>query len=196
MRPRVFVDANVWYPPSVRSVALGVGLAGLAEIVTSEGVLDELHRHLAVTAKTNLSPAHAQARVEELRRTLLGARADSVCAIDAGSSLSPVGLPDPDDEHVVAGALAADADLLITQNVGDFPPSILEKAGLDVLSADEYFHDLLNEMHPMVIDVVRLALTFPPRGVQDPQALGTALYDAGLQATGGVLCRACWQGAI
>ena len=50
------------------------------------------------------------------------------------------GLPDVDDEHVVAAALVAGADVIVTSDLKDFPPQQIPKP-LTVISPREFAAD-------------------------------------------------------
>jgi hypothetical protein len=58
-------------------------------------------------------------------------------------------LPDPDDRHVVAAAIAGRADVLVTDNLADFPPDALP-APLAKQSLDDFLLDSL-DLHPELI---------------------------------------------
>lgn len=45
-------------------------------------------------------------------------------------------LPDPNDRHVLAAAIAARADVIVTFNLAHFPKSILASYGIDVMHPD------------------------------------------------------------
>ncbi len=63
-------------------------------------------------------------------------------------------LPDPDDRHVVAAAMAGRADVIVTDNLTDFPPAALP-APLTRQSLDDFLLDKL-DLHPdLVVKAVR-----------------------------------------
>lgn len=55
-------------------------------------------------------------------------------------------LPDPDDRHVVAAARAGRADVIVTDNLADFPPSALP-ASVIRQSLDDFPLDMF-DLHP------------------------------------------------
>jgi PIN domain len=52
-------------------------------------------------------------------------------------------LPDEDDRHVLAAALACVAEVIVTFNTVDFPPSVLAPFGVAALVPDAFVHQLL-----------------------------------------------------
>ncbi len=53
-------------------------------------------------------------------------------------------LPDKDDRHVLAAAIKANANLIITNNLRDFPEEELAKYGLEAKSADDFLTDIID----------------------------------------------------
>ena len=64
-------------------------------------------------------------------------------------------LPDPDDRHVVAAAWAGRADVIVTDNLADFPPDTLP-APLFRQSLDDFLLDTLDLYPAQVIAAVRV----------------------------------------
>src|SRR5215469_11395087 len=64
-------------------------------------------------------------------------------------------LPDPDDRHVVAAGRAGRADIIVTDNIADFPPAALP-ASIIRQSLDDFLLDIF-DLHPgLVVTSVRV----------------------------------------
>jgi predicted nucleic acid-binding protein len=74
---------------------------------------------------------------------------------------SCAGLPDPGDAHVLAAALKTQANLIVTENLKDFPSKILQPLNLEVKSADAFIADTIAlETGRAVQAVQRMRLRF------------------------------------
>ncbi len=49
-----------------------------------------------------------------------------------------IDLPDPDDAHVLAAAIAGHADCIVTSNLKDFPRSVLAGYGIEAIDPDTF----------------------------------------------------------
>jgi hypothetical protein len=47
-------------------------------------------------------------------------------------------LPDPNDNHVLAAAIAGHADCIVTTNTKDFPPELLTPHGVHAIHPDDF----------------------------------------------------------
>lgn len=68
--------------------------------------------------------------------------------------VATVQLPDPDDRHVVAAAWAGRADVIVTDNLADFPPDALP-APLFRQSLDDFLLDSLDLYPAQAVTAVR-----------------------------------------
>lgn len=64
-------------------------------------------------------------------------------------------LPDPKDRHVLAAAIKANAHVIVTNNLKDFPKEILESYGLSAKSADDFLTDIIDLNHEAAIEAFR-----------------------------------------
>jgi hypothetical protein len=53
-------------------------------------------------------------------------------------------LPDPKDCHVVAAAIKTNANVIVTNNLKDFPQDYLRTFGLSIKSADDFLCDIID----------------------------------------------------
>ena len=74
-------------------------------------------------------------------------------------------LPDPDDRHVLAAAIRAGAQAIVTLNLKDFPARTLDGFGIFARHPDDFILDLADLEPGVVIAVAkqqRAALAHPP----------------------------------
>lgn len=57
--------------------------------------------------------------------------------------------PDPNDRHVVAAALRARADIIVTYNLKDFPSSIEERYGIIIAPHPDHFLSKIYDANPL-----------------------------------------------
>lgn len=113
------------------------------------GILDELER--VVQREPFSLPAEAALR---LRGAVSRTFADSVVPASRYSDMGAVGVPDVDDEHVVAAARAVAAQAIVTMNGKDFPSEILARFGIEVLHPDDFLLDLVDLFPLRVVRIV------------------------------------------
>ncbi len=53
-------------------------------------------------------------------------------------------LPDPDDRHVLAAAIKAGADAIVTFNLKDFPNTVLSKYNIEAVHPDEFIYSQID----------------------------------------------------
>ncbi|MEO5614720.1 MAG: PIN domain-containing protein [Cypionkella sp.] len=137
---KAVLDACVLYPTVLREILLGVAAKGLYEALWSDRILREWTR---ATAK--LGP-EAQALAES-EATLLRVAFPRGCVREQPNIESRLLLPDPNDVHVLAIAIAGHADCIVTFNAKDFPRHLLSEEGLERRDPDGLLWQLWS-FHP------------------------------------------------
>ena len=142
---RVFLDTCVLFPPVLRDLVLGLADAGLFQPLWSDGVAAEW---LHVTARKGETGAEAAL-----------ARMAARWPEGMGPAGAPdlLDLPDAADRHVLAAAIAARAEVLLTLNLRDFPRRALAHHGMRALAPDDFVMDLwLARRGPVEAQVARV----------------------------------------
>ena len=155
---RAFLDANVIVDAQVRDFFFTAGELGLLEIRWSEEVLEEVKR--ALITRLLVAPQN----VARLLEVMTIAFPHALVAEFADEST--LNLPDQDDIHVLAAAIGAECDLLVTQNIRDFPDDrIPPGAELAIVTADEAILELATTFPtsmPVLVERVVGRLSNPP----------------------------------
>lgn len=140
----VLADANILFSRTLRDYVLYAADAGAIEIHWSQQILDEMSRNLR--ARLGLGSADT-ARLEQLMNTyieyaLVDIDPDDVARVEAVEM-------DPGDRHVLAAALSADADILLTDNTRHFPRRWMAAYAPEVL---DQFIAFLGQLHQAMED--------------------------------------------
>lgn len=101
--------------------------------------------------------------------------------------LAEVALPDEDDRHVLAAALAAEATVLCTSNTRDFPDSVVKAFGIDVATPDQLLSQLVAGYEPQMLAAHRTAVV-SLNGATDASTVN-ALRRAGAATTAALIAR-------
>jgi len=141
------LDANALYPFSLRDTLLRLAELELYTPLWSVRILEEMTRNLVEHRIT----AQQAGRIEAAMRA-----AFEEAEVDAAEieRLEPAMTNDEKDRHVLAAAVAADSELIVTFDLNDFPPQACEPLGVEATHPDDFLLDLY-DLDP---EAVRAAL--------------------------------------
>jgi hypothetical protein len=134
----VVYDANAMYGNTLRDLLIRSGRAGLVQAKWTEDILGEAPGNLARNR-----PDITQEKLARLRELINGAIPD--CLITGYESLiEGLKLPDPRDRHVLAAAIKAGAQVIVTANLKDFPAELLAPWNIEAKSPDDFVLDQIS----------------------------------------------------
>lgn len=126
------IDASALYSMTITDLVIELARTGVFRACWSDDIHDEWIRNLK-TNRPDLDPLKILAR----RRAMDAALPD--CLIENHRYLIPaLTLPDPDDRHVLAAAIAGHASVIVTYNLKDFPASALDAYGIEAQHPDTF----------------------------------------------------------
>jgi hypothetical protein len=129
----VVVDANVLFPLTLRDTVLRAAAAGFYQLRWSKEILDEMERNL-VSTETMVAEKAARLRLtmeKYFPEALVTGYEPLVAAMQNERK----------DRHVVAAAVKAAAQVVITANLKDFTPL---PDGIEAQSPDEFLCNLFD----------------------------------------------------
>jgi predicted nucleic acid-binding protein len=142
-------DANVLYPAALRDFLIRLARSGLVGARWSNRIHDEWIRNLLVD-RPDLTPD----QLERTRR-LMDAAVPGAVVEGFERHIPNIVLPDPDDRHVVAAAIEAEAAVIVTFNSKDFPRRVIAQYGIEVSAPDAFVLELLARDPEAVYAVAR-----------------------------------------
>ena len=140
---KAVLDACVLYPTVLREILTGVAAEGLYTPLFSDRILREWT--LATAKLGAVEQAFAEGEAAQLRATFPRATVRAHPEIEAR-----LDLPDPNDVHVLAVAIAGHADCIVTFNAADFPRHLLAEEGIERRDPDGFLWQLWSD-HPSVV---------------------------------------------
>lgn len=131
-------DACVLYPAPLRDLLMSVTLTEQFRARWTNEIQDEWVR--------NLLKAREDLTAENLQRTVdLMNQAVPDCLVENYEGyIDALELPDPDDRHVLAAAIKCQADVIVTNNLKDFPKAVLDQYEIDAQSPDIFLSHLFD----------------------------------------------------
>jgi predicted nucleic acid-binding protein len=146
--PAAVLDACVLYPVGLRDTLLNVVEAGLFRVLWTEEILTETARNIVRDAP-GLTMEHLEKTFAAMRRAF----PDTM--ISGYEPLIEAMTNHPKDRHVLAAAVAAQADVVVTANLRHFPPQSGNPHGIHTESPDQFLCDAMQRQPDVVAAALR-----------------------------------------
>ena len=150
-------DACVVHPAALRDLLVRLAGTGLFRASWSEDILDEM-----VASVLKHRPDLVPAQLDRTRQLMCDA-VPGCLTTGYRSLIEGLELPDPEDRHVLAAAIRAGAQVIVTENVADFPAQVLGEYDMEAQTPDIF-----------VLHLIDLSPTTVARAVEEQSAALTA----------------------
>jgi len=165
------LDACVLYPPALRDILMWLAVVVAYEPRWTEEIHAEWMRNVLADR-----PDVTGAQLERTRRLMDKTNPKSL--VSGYEHLVPtLTLPDENDRHVFAAAIEAQASVIVTFNLKDFPRQALSPYGIRALAPDAFLQTLLSQNPPrslLGLQQHRASLHHPAKTVEEYLASMTA----------------------
>ncbi len=157
-------DACVLYPAPLRSLLMYLAMTDLFRAKWTDAIHEEWMR-----AVQRDYPDISREKAENVR-DLMNAHVRDCLVTDYEELIPALTLPDPDDRHVLAAAIRAGAEVIVTINLADFPATTLKTYGIEAQHPDDFIIHLLDLAPGTVCAAVkrqRESLRNPPKSADE-----------------------------
>jgi len=138
-----FFDTNVLVPASIRDLLMQLATTGVFRAKWSQRVIDELR---TVLVERQGKPAD---KVDRMLGLMVEHAFDPLVE-GYEPTIDGLELPDPNDRHVLAAAIHANAGVIVTCNLKHFPDTVMDPLGIEAQHPDEFVANLL-DLHPATV---------------------------------------------
>ena len=131
----VVLDACVLYKANIRDLLLRIAKNELYQPKWSNTICEEVRKNLTISA--GVSTEKAQKLIDIINKAFPEALTDNYM------DLNPIDINEK-DRHVLSTAIISNSQVIVTDNIKDFPNDILEKYNLEAQSSDIFLQNLLD----------------------------------------------------
>lgn len=180
-------DSCVLYPAPLRDLLVRLARTGLFRARWTDAIHDEWIRSV-LENRPDLSTSQL-----ERTRQLMNAAVRDCLVTGYEGRVDSLTLPDVDDRHVLAAAIEAQAQIIVTYNLRDFPSGALQAYGVEAQHPDEFVVRLI-ALNPLTVretvETHQQALKNPPK---TPAQYLATLSNQGLHKTVTTLSQICFK---
>ncbi len=173
------IDACVLCSPLKRFLILSLAEAELFQIRWSDEIMNETEKTITIILSKK-EHNDAVERAAQARNIMNRAFAEAT-VVNYNHHGKRIGtLPDEGDRHVIAAAIKSKADIIVTENLKDFPRKVLVKYGIEAKSSDEFIADAINLSPSLAIEAIERMRLRPNRPEKTPENLLLDMKKIGL----------------
>lgn len=147
VRFKAVLDTNVIYPVVIRDLLFWFAHFDLYTPKWSANIFGEWK---AVMLRHGVEEKEAQKRVQKANLAFPDAIVENYLVL-----VGQLELPDEDDRHVLAAAIKTNANVIVTNNLKDFPEEYLDIFGIKAKSADDFLTDIIDLNQEQAIKAFR-----------------------------------------
>lgn len=143
------LDACVLYPAPLRDFLMHLAVLDTFQAKWTEEIHTEWIR--------NVLKNRPDLNAEQLERTkqLMNAHTRNAIVENYENLINSLKLPDKNDRHVLAAAIQAKADLIVTFNLRDFPAGELSRYGVEAIHPDIFVQRLIESNADLVFSAAQ-----------------------------------------
>lgn len=141
------LDTNVIYPIEIRDLLFWFAFYELFTPKWSKHIFDEWED---VMKRKGVSKEEIKKRSNVANLAFPDA-----LVVNYEPLISGLKLPDEKDRHVLAAAIKTNANVIVTNNLKDFPEVYLASFGLVAKSADDFIADIIDLNHEKALEAFR-----------------------------------------
>jgi predicted nucleic acid-binding protein len=137
------LDTNVVYPVISRDLLFWFAHYELYTPKWSKHIFKEWKK---VMIKKGIADEEANKRIQRANDAFPDALVNNYERL-----IDQLELPDEDDRHVLAAAIKTNANIIVTNNLKDFPEAYLQSLGLSAKKADDFLTDIIDLNHKQAV---------------------------------------------
>ncbi|GGH18005.1 PIN domain-containing protein [Sphingobacterium alkalisoli] len=173
------LDTNVIYPVIIRDLLLWFAHYDMYTPKWSANIFEEWK---TVMVRKGIPEEEAKKRIQAPNAAFPDA-----FVLNYEGIIPSLTLPDPNDCHVLAAAIKSNANVIVTNNIKDFPKDYLNSFGVGIKTADDFLTDIIDLNHEVSIQAFREMVVHKKNPKMDVYEVLDQLRKSGLTDTANYL---------